>query len=92
MAGKVEQKELAKGFVLAFETPRGELVDLEFINAHHAEEVLRGLVHGGYTVTISEQLVILPESLKALRDWEKQQYHRDFDREMEVGTPLGTCR
>lgn len=67
--GRRREKGKVKGFVLSYEDISSNYVQLNFTNDHHAESVLRGLVHSGYVVTISEQIFSLPERLKAIEDY-----------------------
>lgn len=89
-------KDEVRGFVLTVETDGNDFVELYFPSSHHAECVLRGLVHSGYTVTISEQLVAYPKTMRAMDDHERKrerstQYgefqavgNADFDRPVNV--------
>lgn len=49
----MKRKAKVTGFVLSFDNGP-HMVHLKIHRDHHAEQVLRGLVHSGYRVTIEE--------------------------------------
>jgi hypothetical protein len=51
-----ERKRLVEvnGFQIRFEDARGQRVELSIQRDHHAEQILRGLVHSGFEVSIKE--------------------------------------
>lgn len=64
-----KKKALVNGYLLVFES-EGVVTVLKIRRDHHAEQILRGLVHSGYVVTIRETQI----EVEAVSDDEKRSY------------------
>lgn len=66
------KKRKIRGFIVNLNDSLGHYTEFQFTESGYAEQVLRGLVHAGYSCSIREELMDIPNQYVRLLSDEKE--------------------